>query len=225
MTHIRLLLSICLYQVVCPVNGKVFRTCEDDEVRIVPFDENFKMFTILIRNIRLEDSISANGSEFKAGQTLGHGKGKSGCSDPYIHVAMRKNAASGASTCSYVDPSSYVDNIKPFPKWQEECKEFIFKHIGNVIEAGLSGLGFEEIVEELAKRAMAWAGAEMVQKIVTHFPKSPMAKIAGTMAFAYLSQYNAEIGNAFMQAESQSELMDKKCEEMKKATTTPPTTR
>ncbi|XP_045181109.2 uncharacterized protein LOC123540286 [Mercenaria mercenaria] len=181
------------------------------------------MFTIFIRNIDVVNSVKVQGTEFKAGQPLGHGRGKNSCSDPYIHVAMRKMSENGSSECSYVDPSSYVDNIKPFPKWQEECKEFVFKHIGNIIEAGLSGLGFEDIVEELSKRALAWAGAAAVQKIVSHFPKSKMAKMAGTMAFAYLSQHNSEIANVFMTPESQKALMEEKCEDMAKTTTSPTT--
>ena len=53
--------------------------------------------------------------------------------------------------CYYVDPSPFLDRMQPVPKWHQECKDFTFKHIGDVVDFSKLTEGFTEILEELKR--------------------------------------------------------------------------
>ncbi|KAK3589127.1 hypothetical protein CHS0354_017093 [Potamilus streckersoni] len=182
----------------CPISGYVMRTCTPDEVLIIPTGEQFKGYEVLIQNINPNSDIPFDqGQRMNAGEVLGSGRGKGICDDSYIHVAIRKREGSEKS-CSYIDPSPFVDNPKPFPKWEQECKEFTFKHIGQIIEAGLSGNGFKDLFGKLIKRAVAWAAAEIIDKISIAVPQSPFVQMARTLSLGFLSKYNKMIAKVFL---------------------------
>ncbi|KAL3857351.1 hypothetical protein ACJMK2_012027 [Sinanodonta woodiana] len=209
-------------KVPCPVSGYVMRTCTPDEILIIPSGDHFKGYEVLIRNIIPSSKIPFDtGIVMNAGEELGVGRGKGICDDSYIHVAIRQREGSEKS-CSYIDPSSFVDNPKPFPKWQQECKEFTFKHIGEIIEAGLTGKGFADLIGKLIKRAVAWAAAAVIDKISTAFPNNTFVQMTRQFSLAYLSKYNTMIAKVFLNGnKDQSSGLRAACGEQS-TTTQPP---
>lgn len=78
--------------------------------------------------------------------------GKNGCEDSHFHLAMKRIAPdSDRGLCYYVDPSPFLDRMQPVPKWTQECKDFTFKHIGDVVDFSKLTEGFALILEELKR--------------------------------------------------------------------------
>ena len=85
-------------------------------------------------------------------QFIGEPAGKNGCEDSHFHLAMKRTMNDEDSNlCYYVDPSPFLDRMQPIPKWHQECKDFTFKHIGDVIDFSKLTEGFSAILEELKR--------------------------------------------------------------------------
>ena len=55
------------------------------------------------------------------GDVIGTVAEPSGCSDPHIHVSLRKKGSK-----NYIDPSRYVERREiPIPKWVPECDRYL----------------------------------------------------------------------------------------------------
>jgi hypothetical protein len=165
-------LMFCILQVVMPVNGVIKLRSNTEGVLIHSTDSDFNHYDILISNIRVASGINKDGIFVGAGSVIGYGLGKSDCTYDYIHLAMIKKSDS-----EYIDPSSYVDNVQLLPQWHPECKEFIFRHIGQIIEAAVVGGGFEFLIKEFTTSALEWAGLESVAPVVQGILTSPITGI------------------------------------------------
>ena len=85
-------------------------------------------------------------------QKIGEPAGKNGCEDSHFHLAMKRTMDDEDSNlCYYVDPSPFLDRMQPIPKWHQECKDFTFKHIGDVIDFSKLSKGYAAVVNELAR--------------------------------------------------------------------------
>ena len=78
-------------------------------------------------------------------------------------------AGGSSSLCYYVDPSPFLDRLQPVPQWHQECKDFTFKHIGDVVDFSKLTEGFSAVLEELKRFALD-VGKRLVMKAVDLLP-------------------------------------------------------
>lgn len=144
------------WKVPSPLTGTAYKD-GNNAVRITPQTTDLKEYVIIVSNIILHANYS-NKNEFflEAGQIFAYSKGSNGCNKGHIHVAMKRTSNTTAGLCHYVDPSPFLNNFQPVPKWHQECKEFTYKHIGQVIDfKNLTG-GFKFSFKELKRLMLNW---------------------------------------------------------------------
>lgn len=96
--------------------------------------------------------------------------GENGCEDGHFNLAMkRRSPGSESGLCYYVDPSPFFNRMQPVPVWTEECRDFNFKHIGQVVDFSNLTQSFSVIIEEL-KRIALEAGRELILKEIDKLP-------------------------------------------------------
>lgn len=110
-------------QIRCPVNGEVFK--ESNRVLILPTDEDFIDYEIIIENIIPESNISTSGQFLIAGKDIIGKADKSPCKRNCIHVSVRKKSPIQIrdSDYEYIDPSPFLDHLLPSPRWIWDCRE------------------------------------------------------------------------------------------------------
>ena len=149
-----------------------------------PAGSDLSDYEIIISNINPVASIAREKSEggiyVQAGANIGYSAGSNGCKDDHIHVAMRKKANS-ESGCFYLDPSPFLNSLKLIPKWTQMCKDFNFRHIGQLFETGFLTEGFKKLLEELKRRAIDYAKGLILStlKEIGGIPPSLMSSIEG----------------------------------------------
>ena len=87
---------------------------------------------------------------------IGVPAGSNGCEDWHFHLAIKRSMPdSERGLCYYVDPSPFLDRMQPVPTWHQECKDFTFKHIGDVVDFSKLTEGFSVVLEELKRYVSA----------------------------------------------------------------------
>nr|KAG5700344.1 hypothetical protein BaRGS_029596 [Batillaria attramentaria] len=156
------------WNVPSPVAGLVYTEADSNTIRIVPKTPDFKDYEIFISNIVVNDNFTHNLMEpdsfAESGQSIGTANGANGCNKDHIHVAMKRKSPD-TGQCFYVDPSPFLDTMQAIPKWQQECKEFTFKHIGQVVDFRNMTKGFAEAMKVLKRLALT-VGKQILVKSV-----------------------------------------------------------
>ncbi|KAK7480074.1 hypothetical protein BaRGS_00028711, partial [Batillaria attramentaria] len=109
---------------------------------------------------------------------IGRPLGENGCEVSHFHLAMKRTPSDSASgLCYYVDPSPFLDRMQPMPQWHQECKEFTFKHIGQVVDFFHFTDGFKQLMQTL-KRAVVNVGRTLLTKAIDALPDT---RVMGAM--------------------------------------------
>ena len=53
--------------------------------------------------------------------------------------------------CDFVDPGPFLSKLEPVPKWHQECKDFIYKHILQTVDFDNLSEGFQSLLEEIKR--------------------------------------------------------------------------
>ncbi|XP_046375524.2 uncharacterized protein LOC124148470 [Haliotis rufescens] len=163
------------WKVINPVAG-IVRQTGASEVTIKPTDGDFKQYEIIIANIN--SSVGNEDKHFEQAQEIGTSGGKNGCDWPHIHLAVKKKSqGTGNDMCFYMDPSPFVDTVKLKPVWHQECKDFTFKHIGQVADLISMPNALSEVLGKLKREALDWLkgyAANLLNKIIP--PDSALGK-------------------------------------------------
>ncbi|XP_061168902.1 uncharacterized protein LOC133178171 [Saccostrea echinata] len=124
-----------------PVNGFIFS--ENKRLRILPTDDDFKEFEIVIENII---PVLANGKFFTAGKDVIGKADRSPCEYNCIHVSVRKRSPTNKndSDYTYIDPTPFLDHLLPTPKWIWECKDYTYIHQFSVVSADAIKRGMQK---------------------------------------------------------------------------------
>ncbi|XP_062614230.1 uncharacterized protein LOC134275967, partial [Saccostrea cucullata] len=119
----------------CPVNGEVFK--ENNRVLILPTDEDFIEYEIIIENIIPNPTIPSSGQFLSAGKDIIGKADKSPCDYNSIHVSVRKKSTTPMSDSDYeyIDPSPFLDHLLPYPEWIWECKDYTYINFLSVVSA------------------------------------------------------------------------------------------
>ncbi|KAK7496779.1 hypothetical protein BaRGS_00011988 [Batillaria attramentaria] len=147
-----------------PVEG------DNTSVIINPATTGFTQFEVILSNIIPDVTLNATGTFVDAGQAIGTPVGPSGCETSHIHVAMKRKTPDAASgLCYYVDPTPFLDIIQPVPQWEEECKHFTFKHIGQIVDFSNMTSGFDLVFRVLLRFSVD-VGKKFLIKAVEELP-------------------------------------------------------
>ncbi|XP_061168901.1 uncharacterized protein LOC133178169 [Saccostrea echinata] len=135
----------------CPVNGEVFR--ENNRVLILPTDEDFIEFEIIIENIIPNPSIPLNGQFLSAGKDIIGKADQSPCDYNSIHVSVRKKnlIRMSDSEYEYIDPSPFLDHLLPNPEWIWECKDYTYINYLSVVSADAVGETLEKLKDKISR--------------------------------------------------------------------------
>ncbi|XP_062572081.1 uncharacterized protein LOC134234050 [Saccostrea cucullata] len=141
-----------------PVNGEVFK--ENNRVVILPTDEDFIEFEIVIEGIIPKSSISSEGEFLSAGKDVIGKADKSPCDYNSIHVSVRKRSTEKMSDSDYkyIDPSPFLDHLLPTPEWIWECKDYTYINFLSVVSADAVGETLDKTDEEISRAT--FSGAE-----------------------------------------------------------------
>lgn len=143
--------TLCSLQIRCPVSGEVFR--EDKRVRILPTDEDFIDFEIIIENIIPTSNISTSGQFLIAGKDIIGKADQSPCEHNCIHVSVRKKSLTpmADSKYEYIDPSPFLDHLLPTPQWIWDCRDYTYINFISVVSADAGEEELEEENEEIPR--------------------------------------------------------------------------
>lgn len=138
-------------QIRCPVNGEVFK--ESNRVLILPTDEDFIDYEIIIENIIPESNISTSGQFLIAGKEIIGKADKSPCKRNCIHVSVRKKSPIQIreSDYEYIDPSPFLDHLLPSPRWIWDCRDYTYMNVLNVVSADATGEVLEKVNKEIVR--------------------------------------------------------------------------
>lgn len=138
-------------QIRCPVNGEVFK--ESNRVLILPTDEDFIDYEIIIENIIPESNISTSGQFLIAGKDIIGKADKSPCKRNCIHVSVRKKSPIQIrdSDYEYIDPSPFLDHLLPSPRWIWDCRDYTYMNDLNVVSADATGEVLEKVNKEIVR--------------------------------------------------------------------------
>nr|KAG5706494.1 hypothetical protein BaRGS_032887 [Batillaria attramentaria] len=81
----------------------------------------------------------------------------------------RKTPDAASGLCYYVDPTPFLDIIQPVPQWEEECKHFTFKHIGQIVDFSNMTSGFDLVFRVLLRFSVD-VGKKFLIKAVEELP-------------------------------------------------------
>lgn len=81
----------------------------------------------------------------------------------------RKALDSSTGLCDYVDPSPFLNTMQPIPTWNQECKEFTMKHIGQVVDFSNVTGGFQKVLQVLKSFALD-VGKHLLVKAISCVP-------------------------------------------------------
>lgn len=127
-------------------------------VLIQPQGSGFSQYEIIIDNIMPERKIGRYGMFIVASENIGRA-GMSKCKPNFIHVAMRKRVVqkhANDAEYDYIDPSTYLDRLLPFPQWIEDCNDHAFEYIGQVSDVDAADEeGAKESSEEIKRDGAA----------------------------------------------------------------------
>lgn len=140
---------------------------------------------ILNVEVMLKKSLALYKSGLALPQIIAVPLGNNGCEESHFHIAMRRISNETEShLCYYVDPSPYLDRMEPIPTWHQECKDFTFKHIGQVIDFHNLTKGFQNFLQILKDFAVD-KGKQLLVKELKNVPTSslvgPLKSIAGKL--------------------------------------------
>ncbi|XP_046568758.1 uncharacterized protein LOC124277142 [Haliotis rubra] len=167
------------WKVINPVAGIVRKTGAS-EVTIKPTDSDFKQYEIIIANIN--PSVGDEDKHFEQAQVIGTSGGNNGCDWPHIHLAVKKKSQGpGDDLCFYMDPSPFVDTLKLKPVWHQECKDFTFKHIGQVADLISMPNVLSEVIGKLKREALDWLKGYSVKLLNKIIP--PDSELGKAMSF------------------------------------------
>ena len=99
--------------------------------------------------------------------------GENGCDVGHFNLAMKRVAAtdSASGLCYYVDPTPFLGRPEAVPRWTEECRDFSFKHIGQLVHFSSSTRGWVAKVLMLVRFAVN-VGKKIVVSQVERMPDS-----------------------------------------------------
>lgn len=133
------------------MNGEVFN--EGNRIRIMPTDDDFVEFEIIIENIIPESSIPKTGRFVKAGMDIIGKAGKSPCNHNCIHLSVRKKSQIQLpdSNYEYIDPSPFLDRLLPSPQWIWDCKDYVYINFLSIVSVDASDEELDENSEEISR--------------------------------------------------------------------------
>ncbi|XP_076452271.1 uncharacterized protein LOC143287914 [Babylonia areolata] len=190
------------WKIISPVAGLV-KAAGSNAVSIQPATAGFTDYEIILSNIDLSIQLNDTGTFVDAGQVIAVSAGPNGCEDSHFHLAMKRTAPD-SGLCYYVDPSPYLDRMQPIPQWHQECKDFTFKHIGNVVDFSHLTEGFSELLEELERFALD-VGKGLLLKAVDAIPDTDFLGPIKSIASGIVSGIDpdpANLKNMFNDAKS-----------------------
>lgn len=116
---------------------------------------------------------------FRFLQVIGKVAGRGECSESHIALAMKRNSED-TNLCYYVDPSPFLDRLQPIPKWTQECKDFIFRHLFDTIDFDKLTEGFIEVLKKIGRELLD-IGKKLLVKAIDLIPDEylgPLKSIA-----------------------------------------------